>query len=70
MLKIIFPGLPWEAVPKHSCNDVHVINYISRSSLRLFQNLYDLEILYEDAFVRWKEEVNDLQPGKGQALSR
>jgi translation initiation factor 4G len=24
--------------------------------------------LYEDAFVRWKEEVNDLQPGKGQAL--
>lgn len=36
--------------------------------LRLFSNLYDMEVVYEDAFIRWKEEVNDLQPGKGQAL--
>lgn len=34
----------------------------------MFMNLYDMEIIYEDAFTRWKEEVNDLHPGKGQAL--
>lgn len=36
--------------------------------LRMFMNLYDMEIIYEEAFTRWKEEVNDLHPGKGQAL--
>lgn len=36
--------------------------------LRMFMNLYDMEVIYEEAFTRWKEEVNDLQPGKGQAL--
>lgn len=36
--------------------------------LRMFVNLYDMEIIYEEAFTRWKEEVNDLHPGKGQAL--
>lgn len=34
----------------------------------MFVNLYDMEIIYEEAFTRWKEEVNDLHPGKGQAL--
>ena len=36
--------------------------------LRMFSNLYDMEVLCEEAFLKWKEEVNDLQPGKGQAL--
>jgi translation initiation factor 4G len=31
-------------------------------------NMYNLEILDEEAFMKWKEEVNDLHPGKGQAL--
>lgn len=30
--------------------------------------LYDLEIIEEDAFLKWKEEVNDEFPGKGKAL--
>lgn len=34
----------------------------------MFSNLYDMEVLCEEAFLKWKEEVNDLQPGKGQAL--
>ncbi|XP_076335649.1 N-acetyltransferase 1 isoform X1 [Tachypleus tridentatus] len=36
--------------------------------LRWFMNLYDLEIIEEDAFLTWKEDVNDEYPGKGKAL--
>ena len=36
--------------------------------LRLFMNLYDLEVIEEDAFLRWKEDLNDEFPGKGKAL--
>ncbi|KAL8609080.1 hypothetical protein ACOMHN_033673 [Nucella lapillus] len=36
--------------------------------LRFFVNLYDQEIIEEDAFLQWKEEVNDEFPGKGKAL--
>ena len=35
---------------------------------RLFMNLYDLEVIEEDAFLRWKEDLNDEFPGKGKAL--
>ena len=31
-------------------------------------NLYNLEVIDEDAFMQWKEELNDVHPGKGQAL--
>lgn len=30
--------------------------------------LYDFEIIEEDAFISWKEDVNDEHPGKGRAL--
>lgn len=36
--------------------------------LRWFIYLYDLEIVEEDAFLTWKEDVNDDYPGKGKAL--
>lgn len=36
--------------------------------LRWFMTLYDLEIVEEEAFIRWKEDVTDAYPGKGQAL--
>ena len=36
--------------------------------LRWFNILYDLEIVEEEAFLRWKEDVNDQYPGKGKAL--
>ncbi len=36
--------------------------------LRMFVTLYDLEIIEEDAFISWKEDVNDQHPGKGRAL--
>uniref|UniRef100_A0A0K8SIQ8 Eukaryotic translation initiation factor 4 gamma 2 n=1 Tax=Lygus hesperus TaxID=30085 RepID=A0A0K8SIQ8_LYGHE len=36
--------------------------------LRWFVNLYDLEIVEEEAFLKWREDVTDIYPGKGKAL--
>ncbi|XP_046394850.1 eukaryotic translation initiation factor 4 gamma 2 isoform X1 [Ischnura elegans] len=36
--------------------------------LRWFVYLYDLEIVEEDAFMKWKEDISDDYPGKGKAL--
>lgn len=36
--------------------------------LRWFMMFYDLEIIEEEAFLKWKEDVNDEYPGKGKAL--
>jgi len=36
--------------------------------LRLYVNLYDMEVIEEDTYLRWKEELNDQYPGKGKAL--
>lgn len=36
--------------------------------LRFFMHFYDMEIIDEDIFLKWKEEVNDEYPGKGKAL--
>ncbi|XP_022899999.1 eukaryotic translation initiation factor 4 gamma 2 [Onthophagus taurus] len=36
--------------------------------LRWFMALYDLEIVEEEAFLNWKEDVTDAYPGKGNAL--
>lgn len=36
--------------------------------LRWFVMMYDLEIVDEEAYFNWKEDVTDAYPGKGQAL--
>ena len=36
--------------------------------LRLFMYMYDMEVIEEESFLRWKEEVNDEYPGKGKSL--
>ncbi|KAI0215321.1 Eukaryotic translation initiation factor 4 gamma 2 [Lamellibrachia satsuma] len=36
--------------------------------LRLFMFMYDSEVIDEEVFLRWKEEVNEQYPGKGKAL--
>ena len=36
--------------------------------LRMFMNLYDMEVIDEEVFLRWKEEVNPEYAGKGKAL--
>eukprot|EP00050_Salpingoeca_kvevrii_P011525 m.16043 g.16043 ORF g.16043 m.16043 type:complete len:804 (-) comp3471_c0_seq1:1830-4241(-) len=36
--------------------------------LRYFVHLYDLDVIEEDAYMTWREEVTDDFPGKGEAL--
>jgi len=36
--------------------------------LRYFVNLYDMEIIEEEAFLAWKEDITQEFPGKGKAL--
>ena len=36
--------------------------------LRMFVLLYDSEVVEEEAFMRWKEDVSEKHPGKGKAL--
>ncbi|XP_036440499.1 eukaryotic translation initiation factor 4 gamma 2b [Colossoma macropomum] len=36
--------------------------------LRYFVNFYDMEIIEEDAFLAWKEDITQEFPGKGKAL--
>lgn len=34
----------------------------------LFNQMYDLEIIEEESFLQWKDEINENYPNKGQAL--
>ena len=36
--------------------------------LRLFSHWYDLDVIEEDAFLKWKEDISHNFPGKGKAL--
>lgn len=36
--------------------------------LRWFMYLYNMEVCEEEAFLRWREDVTDAYPGKGEAL--
>jgi len=47
---------------------VHGSGFPKGMLLRLFMQMYDNEVIDEDAFLRWKEEVNEEFPGKGKAL--
>jgi len=46
----------------------HGIDFPKGSLLRWFHMLYDMNIVDDDVFFTWKEEINDNFPGKGQAL--
>ena len=34
----------------------------------MFIYLYDLEIIDDEVFLKWKEDINEQYPGKGKAL--
>lgn len=46
----------------------HGLNFPKGMLLRWFVLLYDHEIIEEDAFLKWKEDLTDVTPGKGKAL--
>jgi len=35
---------------------------------KLFYNLYETDVVFEDAYGVWREDVNDVTPGKDKAL--
>ncbi|XP_074096174.1 N-acetyltransferase 1 isoform X1 [Cotesia typhae] len=43
-------------------------NFPKGMLLRWFVALYELSIIDEEAFIKWKEDVTDAYPGKGRAL--
>lgn len=43
-------------------------NFPKGMLLRWFMYLYDLEIVEEEAFIAWQEDINHDYPGKGKAL--
>ncbi|XP_049294273.1 uncharacterized protein DDB_G0283357 [Anopheles funestus] len=44
------------------------IGYPKGVLLRWFQEMYELSVIEEEAFLRYKEDVTDIYPGKGKAL--
>ncbi|CAF4430739.1 unnamed protein product [Rotaria socialis] len=46
----------------------HRNNFPKELLLRMFVYSYDLDIIEEDAYYKWKEDINDDIPGKGKAL--
>ncbi|XP_012279847.1 eukaryotic translation initiation factor 4 gamma 2 isoform X2 [Orussus abietinus] len=43
-------------------------NFPKGMLLRWFMKLYELEVVDEEAYVKWKEDITDAYPGKGKAL--
>ncbi|XP_021204783.2 eukaryotic translation initiation factor 4 gamma 2 [Bombyx mandarina] len=46
----------------------HAHHYPKGMLLRWFMYLYNMEVCEEEAFLRWREDVTDAYPGKGEAL--
>lgn len=46
----------------------HNMDFPKGLLLRMFMYLYDMEVIDEEVFLKWKEEVTDEYPGKGKAL--
>ncbi|XP_062379927.1 eukaryotic translation initiation factor 4 gamma 2a isoform X2 [Sardina pilchardus] len=46
----------------------HSLGFPKGMLLRYFVNLYDMEIIEEEAFLAWKEDLAQEFPGKGKAL--
>lgn len=44
------------------------VEYPKGMLLRWFTALYDFSVIEEEAFIRWKEDLSDAYPGKGNAL--
>lgn len=44
------------------------MNFPKGMLLRFFVNFYDMEIIEEEAFLAWKEDITQEFPGKGKAL--
>lgn len=46
----------------------HENNFPKEMLLRLFIIFYNMELIDEDVFLQWKEDINETYPGKGKSL--
>lgn len=56
--------LKFTAPSKRLCDRILSLGML----LRYFVNFYDMEIIEEEAFLAWKEDITQEFPGKGKAL--
>ncbi|KAL7302999.1 hypothetical protein TKK_0004224 [Trichogramma kaykai] len=69
MLQTLLPTIESQVTAVHSLQVFCYSHKFPKGMLlRWFIALYDLSIIDEDAFMRWKEDINDAYPGKGDAL--
>jgi translation initiation factor 4G len=69
MLQTLLPTIESQVTAVHSLQVFCLShNFPKGMLLRWFIALYNLSIVDEEAFMRWKEDVNDAYPGKGDAL--
>ena len=69
MLQTLLPTIETQVTAVHSLQVFCLSHSFPKGMLlRWFIALYDLSIIDEEAYMRWKEDVNDAYPGKGEAL--
>lgn len=56
------------AVSPNSALDNRTAYCLIGMLLRFFVHFYDMEIIEEEAFLAWKEDITQEFPGKGKAL--
>lgn len=56
------------AAPSSSALDHGIACCLVGMLLRFFVHFYDMEIIEEEAFLAWKEDITQEFPGKGKAL--
>lgn len=69
MLNTLLPTLESQLTAIHSLQVFCLsLNFPKGMLLRWFNALYDFSIIDDEAFLKWREDVNDAYPGKGEAL--
>lgn len=69
MLQTLLPSIDSQVTALHSLQVFCLSHKFPKGMLlRWFMALYELSIIDEEALMKWKEDVNDAYPGKGQAL--
>lgn len=63
-----FSRAAWAQVRRYETVTQKLCSPFPGMLLRYFVNFYDMEIIEEEAFLSWKEDVTQEYPGKGKAL--
>ena len=65
----VFDKTPLQLTALYAMQSVaHEVKFPKGMLLTWFNSLYDDEVVEDEVFLKWKEDINDDYPGKGQAL--